>query len=277
MEDKTVLVTGAGTGIGRGIALEFAREGAKVCLHYYNEEEGVGSAIDVIEKAGGSGEAFQADFRSMQSVRELADSVTARFGTVDVLINNAGITANIPFADVTEDQFETLVNVNLRAAYFLTQFLTPGMVEQGHGTIVNFGSLHASSAMIEHSLYAATKAAIEAATRGMALELAPKGIRVNCVVPGWCLTENHYLANSEDFDFEKSAEAIPAGSLSTPSDFGRLLVFLAGEDAHYFVGETIKFTGGLSSLMANGGDFRKRLGNQYGKGYVQGLESIDRE
>ena len=272
LQGKTVLISGAGTGIGRGAALEFAREGAKVALHYFHAEEGLRSAIDLIKTAGGEAEGFQADFGDPQQVRTLAAEATRYLGHVDVLVNNAGITANIPFFEVTEKQFDTLLAVNFKAAYFLTQQIAQGMIERHSGRIVNLGSFHAYTAYREHSVYAATKAAVEAFTRVIAIELAPHGIRANCVVPGWCLTENHFEAVSPGTDFKKAGEAIPAGYLSSPYDLGRLLVFLATEAADYFVGETIKFTGGLSALMPNTGDFRQRMEHRFGRGYVDGIE-----
>ena len=131
MEGKRVLVTGSGTGIGRGVALEFAREGAAVVLHYAHSEAGAASAVDEIRSAGGTAEAFQADLADIEQVRALASQAIDFLGGLDVLVNNAGITMNKPFLQVTPEQFDTLYDVNIRGMYFLTQAAVPTMIEQG--------------------------------------------------------------------------------------------------------------------------------------------------
>ena len=131
MEGKRVLVTGSGTGIGRGVALEFAREGAAVVLHYAHSEAGAASAVDEIRSAGGTAEVFQADLADIEQVQGLASQAIEFLGGLDVLVNNAGITMNKPFLEVTPEQFDTLYNVNIRGMYFLTQAAVPTMIEQG--------------------------------------------------------------------------------------------------------------------------------------------------
>ncbi len=264
-----MLVTGAGTGIGRGIALEFAKQGAAVALHYYNEA-GAQIAVDEINAAGGKAEAFQADLREIEQGRTLADQALDFLGGIDVLVNNAGITLNKPFLEVTPEQFDTLYNVNIRAMYFLTQAVVPGMIEREDGVVVNLASIHAYAGMTEHTVYAGTKAAIVAFTRVLALELAQKGVRVNAIAPGWMLVENHIEAMG-DFDFDEFGTRIPAGRIGTPQDIGSLAVFLASDEARYFVGQTLVMDGGMTAIMPLTGDFRERRTEQFGKGYVPGL------
>lgn len=269
LKGKRVLITGAGTGVGRGIALEFAREGAQVAMHYCHSKQHLQSALNCIQAAGGQAAAFQADFRELSQVKGLARKALRYLGGgLDILVNNAGITANIPFCEVSERQFDTLMAVNLKAMYFLTQFVAPQMIKRRDGRIINLSSMHASRAMVEHSVYAATKAAIEAFSRVIAMELGHFGIRVNCIAPGWCLVENHFLAHPKNTDFSKFAGSIPAGYISTPRDLGRLAIFLASEDSHYFLGETIEFTGGLGGLFPNHGDCSKRLAAKFGRRYI---------
>ena len=191
MAGKLVLVTGAGTGIGRGVALEFAREGAAVALHYSHSATGAESAVQEIVEAGGKAKAFKADFTRVEPVRQLAKEVVDFLEGLDVLINNAGITMNMPFEDVTPEQFDTLYHVNIRAQFFLTQALVPAMVKRGKGIVINLTSNHAFAGMTEHSVYAGTKGAIVAYTRELSLELIQKGIRVNAIAPGWIFVENH--------------------------------------------------------------------------------------
>ena len=200
MEGKRVLVTGAGTGIGRGVALEFARQGADVALHFAHSAAGAEAAVAEIRQAGGKAEAFKADLAELGQVRALASQATEFLGGIDVLVNNAGITMNKPFGQVTPEQFDTLFNVNIRGMFFLTQSAVPGMIEQGSGAVINLTSVHAFAGMTEHTVYAGTKAAIVAFTRVLALELAPKGVRVNAIAPGWILVENHFKVLGADFN-----------------------------------------------------------------------------
>lgn len=270
MEGQRVLVTGSGTGIGRGVALEFAREGAGVVLHYAHSSDGAASAVDEIRSAGGTAELFQADLADMAQVKGLAAQAIDFLGGLDVLVNNAGITMNKPFLDVTPEQFDTLYNVNIRGMYFLTQAVVPTMIEQGGGAVINLTSVHAFAGMTEHTIYAGTKAAIVGFTRVLALELATKGVRVNAIAPGWILVENHLKVLGE-FDQQEAASTIPAGVIGAPRDIGKLALFLASDESRYIVGQTIVIDGGMLAIMPLSGDFRDPRQEQWGQGYVPGL------
>ena len=270
MEGKRVLVTGSGTGIGRGVALEFAREGAAVALHYAHSGAGAASAVDEIRDAGGKAEAFQADLADIGQVRRLASQAIDFLDGIDVLVNNAGITMNKPFAEVTPEQFDTLYHVNIRGMFFLTQAAVPGMIEQGDGAVINLTSVHAYAGMTEHTVYAGTKAAIVGFTRVLALELAQKGVRVNAIAPGWILVENHLKVLGE-FDQQSAARTIPAGVIGAPHDVGKLAIFLASAESRYIVGQTMVIDGGQLAIMPNTGDFREPRQEQWGQGYVVGL------
>ena len=270
MEGKRVLVTGAGTGLGRGIALDFAREGAAVAIHYAHSDEGARSAVDEIRAGGGRAEAFQADLNIIEEVQGLASRALEFLEGADVLVNNSGITMNKPFLETTPEQFDTLYNVNIRAMFFLTQAVVPSMLEQGKGAVVNLTSVHAFSALTEHTVYAGTKGAIVAYTRVLAMELAHRGVRVNAIAPGWILVENHHKVLG-DFDQEAAGEGIPAGHIGRPEDISRTAIFLASDEARYIVGQTVVVDGGLISLMPLMGDYRERREEQWGQGYVPGV------
>ena len=270
MEGKRVLVTGSGTGIGRGVALEFAREGAAVVLHYAHSEAGAASAVDEIRGAGGSAEVFQADLADIEQVRALASQAIDFLGGLDVLVNNAGITMNKPFLQVTPEQFDTLYDVNIRGMYFLTQAAVPTMIEQGNGAVINLTSVHAFAGMTEHTIYAGTKAAIVGFTRVLALELATRGVRVNAIAPGWILVENHLKVLGE-FDQQSAGSTIPAGVIGAPHDIGKLALFLASDESRYIVGQTLVIDGGMLAIMPLSGDFREPRQEQWGQGYVPGL------
>lgn len=271
MEGTNVLVTGSGTGIGRGIALEFAKEGACVALHYAHSEIGARSTVAEIRRTGGKADAFKADLADIGQVRELAAQALAFLGGIDVLVNNAGITMNKPFAQVTPEQFDTLFHVNIRGMFFLTQSVIPSMIEQGQGAVINLTSVHAFAGMTEHTVYAGTKAAIVGFTRVLALELAPKGIRVNAIAPGWVLVENHLKVLGEDLDQEAAASTIPAGLIGAPKDIAQLAVFLASAQNRYIIGQTLVIDGGMLAIMPLSGDFREPRQEQWGQGYVPGL------
>ena len=270
MQGKKVLVTGAGTGIGRGVALAFAGQGARVALHYAHSDAGASSAVEEITAAGGEAAAFQADMGDTEQVGQLASAAGDYLGGFDVLVNNAGITMNKPFLEVTPEQFDTIYDVNIRGMYFLTQAVVPFMIEQGKGAVVNLTSVHAYAGMTEHTVYAGTKAAIVAFTRVLSLELAQKGVRVNAIAPGWILVENH-LKVMGDFDQQEAGSTIPAGFIGTPEDIAGMALYLASDAARYIVGQTFVVDGGMLAIMPNTGDFREKRAEQFGQGYVPGL------
>jgi 3-oxoacyl-[acyl-carrier protein] reductase len=268
MQGKKVLVTGAGTGIGRGIALAFAAAGADVVLHYSASSKGADLAVNGITAQGGKAKAIGGDFRNIDAVKETARQAEEFLGGIDVLVNNAGITANAPFGEITPELFDTLINVNLRAQIFLTQAVLPAMQRAGKGVVVNLTSVHAFSALTEHAVYAATKAAIVAYTRVAALELIQRGIRMNAIAPGWIWVENHRTTLGEDFDAESAGKNIPAGFIGLPEDIASLAIYLASDEARYIVGQTIICDGGQTLIMPQTGDFRGRRSEQWGKRYL---------
>lgn len=270
MPGKKVLVTGAGTGIGRGVALEFAREGAAVVLHYSNSREGADSAVAEIQNAGGTACALKADFRDAEQARSLPAQAADFLGGLDILVNNAGITMNQPFLETSVEQFDTLFNVNMRAMFFAAQGATKIMIGNGGGSIINVSSINAYSSITEHAAYAATKAAIVGFTRTLSLELIQKGIRVNCIAPGWVWVENHQVVLGSDFDKEKAGLGLPCGFVGEARDVGRLAMFLASEESRYIVGQTILCDGGQSTVMGCMPDFRTPIKQQFGQGYVPG-------
>jgi NAD(P)-dependent dehydrogenase (short-subunit alcohol dehydrogenase family) len=268
MQGKRVLVTGAGTGIGRGVALEFAGEGATVALHYGRDRSGAVSAVEEIVSGGGKAQAFEADFRDAGTIRNLAENATAFLGGLDVLVNNAGITLNVPFEEVTLEQFETLYHVNIRGQFFLTQALLPALAEHGKGIVINMTSVHAFGGMTEHSVYAGTKGAIVAYTRELSLELSQRGIRVNAIAPGWVFVENQRKALGDSFDVEAAGKTLPAGFIANASDIGRVALFLASDESRYIIGQTIICDGGMMAILPATGDFRGRRKERWGVNYV---------
>ncbi|MEO8658375.1 MAG: glucose 1-dehydrogenase [Bryobacteraceae bacterium] len=273
-EDKRVLVTGSGTGIGREIALEFARQGADVVLHYAHSNAGAKSAVEEILAMGRRAAAFQANFEEVESVVGLGSKAIEFLGGIDCLVNNSGITFNKPFLKVTPEQYNTVFDVNIRAQFFLTQRVAAHMVDHGGGAVCNLTSVHGLQGAPEHAVYAATKGAIIAFTRTLGIEMAHKGVRVNAIAPGWVVVENHkkiFPGYEEEAAIASARDSVPLGRPGYPLEIAKLALFLCSDDAQYIVGQTIVADGGTTSLMSLISDFRTESGARCGLGYVAGV------
>jgi NAD(P)-dependent dehydrogenase (short-subunit alcohol dehydrogenase family) len=271
---KRALVTGSGTGIGREIALEFARQGADVVLHYAHSGSGAESAAEEMRTLGRRATVVQASFDDLEAVTDLGRQAVEFLGGVDCLVNNSGITLNKPFLEVTREQFDLLYDVNIRAQFFLTQQIVQDMLPRGGGAVCNITSVHGVAGAPEHSVYAGTKGAIIAYTRALAVELAHRGVRVNAIAPGWVTVENYFKAIpgfEEQAAQEAARNAVPVGRAGTPLDIARLAVFLCSKDAEFIIGQTLVADGGTTSLMSLFPDFRTRSKNRFGTGYVPGV------
>jgi len=273
LSGRRILVTGAGTGIGRSVAIHLAGQGADIAVHYSHSDDGAVSAVDEIRAMGRRASALHADLGDVEQALRLPNAAAEVLGGLDGVINNAGITMNMAFQDTTPEQFDTLFNVNIRGMFFVSQSATRIMVPKGGGTIVNISSVHAYTAMVEHSVYAATKAAIVGFTRTLSLELIQLGIRVNCIASGWVLVENQrkVLGLDDSFDEVEAGQILPSGFIGKGEDIGRLAAFLSSSDSRYIIGQTITCDGGQTTVMPATPNFRSPVTVQYGKGYVSGL------
>lgn len=271
---KKALVTGAGTGIGRGIALEFARQGADVVLHYAHSDTGAKSAVRKIKAIGRKVITIKANFDVVDEVINLAQESIKFLGRIDCLVNNAGIRFNKPFLEVTKEQFDMMWHVNMRAQFFLTQQIVKEMLKYRKGVVCNITSVHGLSGASEHSVYASTKGAIISYTRSLAIELAHRGIRVNAIAPGCINVENYYKV-LPDFSEEKlrklAKNGVPIGRYGTPLDIAKLAVFLCSDDSGFIVGQAIIADGGTTGLMSLLSDFRSKSKACFGKGYLSGV------
>ena len=245
---RKAFITGAGTGIGREVALEFARQGADVVLHYSSSKKGAESAVDEIRASGSKAMCIQADLGQVSECFRAVDAAADYLGGLDILINNAGITEVWDFMTVTPEQFDMLYHVNIRGEFFCAQQAVRHMLKTGKGAIVNMTSVHGFAGMLGHSVYAGTKGAIIAWTREAACELAGKNIRMNAVAPGWIEVESHYT-KYEGYDTKSGGNRIPRKRVGQPIDIAKACVYLASDDADFVIGQTLIVDGGTLALM----------------------------
>jgi NAD(P)-dependent dehydrogenase (short-subunit alcohol dehydrogenase family) len=270
---RKALVTGADTGIGREIALEFARQGADIVLHYSHHKDGAASAAEQIKSMGRRAEIFGDDFDDLNQASALAKHANDTFGAINCLVNNAGVSFNRQFLKMESDHVRKLFNINFLSPYFITQAIVQNMLEHGGGTICNLASIHGLQGAPEHSAYAATKGAIIAHTRALAVELAHRGIRINAIAPGWITVENYFkvIPGFTEAGAQKAAEnAVPVARYGLPIDVARLATFLCSDDASFMVGQTIVLDGGTVSLMSLISDFRTESASRFGEDYIMG-------
>lgn len=247
---KLALVTGSGTGLGREIALEFARQGGDVVVHYSKSAKGAHSAVEEIQAMGRRATVFQADLSEVEACFGLVDQAVEFLGGIDILVNNAGISASHHFLDVTPEDFNLLYYVNIRGEFFCAQRAVKYMVARGRkGVIINVTSSHAQSSLPGFSVYAGTKGAIGAWTHQLAVELAPLGIRVNGMCPGWIEVESFYR-EIPNFNPEAIGTEIPYQRMGSPGDIAKACVFLASEDSDYMIGHIMVVDGGTMAKMA---------------------------
>jgi NAD(P)-dependent dehydrogenase (short-subunit alcohol dehydrogenase family) len=251
LEGKVAVVTGAGTGIGAGIADAFASVGASVVVAYFGNSAGAESVVGKITDRGGKAIAQLCDVSDFEQIQVLFDRTVAEFGRVDAMINNSGITDPHPLLELTPDEWDRTLDINLRGAFFCTQRAAKEMIKQGTGgSVVNLSSVHGYSATPLHAHYEASKGGVNMLTKACAIELAPHGIRVNAIAPGIIEVERYHTFPG--YDPAAWGRRVPAGRVGWPSDIAPLAVFLCSEGASYLTSQTIWVDGGLTSRMVIG-------------------------
>jgi len=244
-KDKITLITGAGQGIGKAIALAFAKEGSFVAINDVDINKAIKVAKEINDSSG-KVIPVKADVSKSDDVKIMVKEIINNFGRIDILVNNAGIQTVAPFLELTEEEWQRVIDVNLKGTFLCSKIVAKEMVKKGKGKIINISSIHQSIPRCNKAHYDASKAAIEMLTKDMALELAKYKINVNCIAPGAIATPmNEDILNSP----EKLAEIntkIPWKRMGKPDDISKVATFLASDDADYITGATICIDGGLS-------------------------------
>lgn len=247
---QVVVVTGSSRGIGRATAVAFAREGAHVIINYHRSDEGAGKTLKRIEAgSAGSGEIVQADVGAPEGCRRLASAAEAA-GPVTVLVNNAAGFNRDAFLDVTMEEFDRVWQINVRGVYYLSQLIARKMAERGRGAIIHVSSILARLAVPRRSAYCATKGALEALTRAMALDLAPHNVRVNAVSPGLIETKGMKAGFTTDELLDEMRDHIPAKRFGDTEELAQAVLFLASDAASYINGTVLSVDGALGAREA---------------------------
>ena len=243
LDDQTCVVTGSSRGIGRGIALELAEHGADVAVNYRSSEAAAHEVVDEIEDMGGRAIAVQADVANFDEVQGMADDVHDALGEVDVLVNNAGITIDKVFDNMTREDWERVIEVNLGGVFNATKAFWDDVKGAEHGRLINISSVVGQQGNYGQANYATTKSGLFGYTRTLALELASEGSTANCVAPGF--VETDMLADVPDRVREKILRRIPLDRFAEVEDITGIVRFVASPQSSYMTGQVLAVNGGM--------------------------------
>ena len=244
LEGKVALVTGAGRGIGKAIALRFAQEGANVAFTDLAVNEAVEETVKEIEAMGVKAKAYASNAANFDETHEVVKQIVEDFGRIDVLVNNAGITKDGLMMRMSEAQWDAVINVNLKSAFNFIHAVTPVMAKQRGGSIINMSSVVGVSGNAGQCNYSASKAGMIGLAKSIAKEMGPRGIRANCIAPGFIITDMTNQLSQEIKD--QWAQQIPMRRGGTPEDVANVALFLASDLSGYVSGQTIHCCGAMN-------------------------------
>jgi len=243
LTDKVSIITGAGQGIGQATALKFAKEGAKVAVCDINLES-VAETVKLVEDAGGEVVGFRVDVTDKESIAAMVEGVMAKWGRIDTLVNNAGIVQDAQFKKMSEDQFDRVIDVNLKGVYNCTKAVVDIMLAQNSGCILNASSIVGIYGNFGQTNYAATKFGVIGMVKTWARELGRKGIRANAICPGF--VETPILSAMPEKVVRMMEDRVPMGRLAKPEEIANTYAWLASDEASYINGAVIEVSGGVT-------------------------------
>lgn len=243
LEGKVALITGASRGIGKAIAEKFAQQGANVAFTYASSEEKATALVKELEANGIKARAYKSDAADYEAAHQLIEAVVAEFGTVDILINNAGVTKDGLLMRMSEEQWDDVMRINLKSVFNLTKAAMKTMLKARRGSIINMSSVVGVKGNAGQANYAASKAGILGFTKSVALEIGSRNVRCNAIAPGFIETE--MTAALDEAVVQQWREAIPLKRGGTPEDVANLCIFLGSDMSTYITGQTINVDGGM--------------------------------
>lgn len=244
LEDKIAVVTGASRGIGRGVALALAREGAMVVVNYNGSKERADKVVAEIEKNGGKAVAIRCNVSDFEQAKEFFAGVVKEYGRIDVLVNNAGITKDNLLMKMSEEEFQDVIQTNLAGVFHGVKFVTRPMMKQRQGRIINMASVSGIMGNMGQANYSASKAGVIGLTKAAAKELSSRSITVNAVAPGFIATD--MTDKLSETVREEACKTIPLGAFGTVEDVAEAVVFLASDKAKYITGQVLCVDGGIA-------------------------------
>ena len=243
LEGKTAIITGASRGIGKGIALTFAKQGANIAFTYLSSEEKAKGLEEELSAFGIKAKGFKSDASKFEAAQDLADQVMETFGSIDVLINNAGITKDNLLMRMSEEDFDTVMEVNMKSIFNLTKAVLRPMLKQRSGSIINMSSVVGVKGNAGQANYSASKAGIIGFSKSTAIELGSRNIRCNVIAPGFIVTE--MTAKLDENIVKGWTDSIPLKRGGTPEDIANATVFLASDMSAYISGQVLNVCGGM--------------------------------